>query len=75
MFLQRRVSCHIESSPNQQLGADFWKFWFGQTISNLGSSVTLFVLPLMVFKLTGSALEPGDRHRNHIPALSRCLAW
>lgn len=31
----------------------------GQTISNLGSSVTLFALPLLVYKLTGSALNLG----------------
>lgn len=42
-----------------RLGADFWKFWGGQTVSNLGSSFTLFALPLLVFKLTGSALNLG----------------
>lgn len=42
-----------------RLGADFWKFWFGQTISNLGSSITNFALPLLVYKLTGSALNLG----------------
>jgi MFS family permease len=36
---------------------DFWKFWVGQTISNLGTSFTQFALPLLVFKLTGSALN------------------
>src|SRR5215216_1381121 len=36
---------------------DFWKFWTGQTISNLGSSFTNFALPLLIFKLTGSALN------------------
>ncbi len=36
---------------------DFWIYWTGQTISNLGSSVTLFALPLLVYKLTGSALN------------------
>src|ERR671930_2790891 len=36
---------------------DFWKFWAGQAISTLGSSFTLFALPLLVFKLTGSALN------------------
>jgi MFS family permease len=41
----------------ERLSADFWKFWCGQTISNLGSSFTLFALPLLVFKLTGSALN------------------
>src|SRR6266446_2875905 len=39
--------------------SDFWKYWAGQTISNLGSSVTLFALPLLVYKLTGSALNLG----------------
>jgi MFS family permease len=39
------------------LSGDFWKFWTGQTISNLGSSFTFFALPLLVFKLTGSAVN------------------
>ena len=39
--------------------SDFWKYWAGQTISNLGSSVTLFALPLLIYKLTGSALNLG----------------
>jgi hypothetical protein len=34
---------------------DFWKFWAGQTISQLGSSFTAFALPLLVNKLTGWA--------------------
>src|SRR5437016_13870159 len=41
------------------LNSDFWKYWTGQTISNLGSSITLFALPLLVYKLTGSALNLG----------------
>jgi MFS family permease len=44
---------------SHRLSADFWKFWSGQTISNLGSSITLFALPLLVYKLTGSALNLG----------------
>jgi MFS family permease len=39
--------------------SDFWKYWAGQTVSNLGSSITLFALPLLVFKLTDSALNLG----------------
>ncbi len=38
---------------------DFWKFWTGETISSFGSSVTQFALPLLVFKLTGSAVSLG----------------
>jgi MFS family permease len=41
------------------LSGDFGLFWLGQTISNLGSSFTLFALPLLVFKLTGSPLSLG----------------
>ena len=39
--------------------SDFWKFWTGETISNFGSSITQFALPLLVFKLTGSAVSLG----------------
>ncbi|HEX6481887.1 MAG TPA: MFS transporter [Ktedonobacteraceae bacterium] len=45
--------------PTSRLNSDFWKYWTGQTISNLGSSVTLFALPLLVYKITGSALNLG----------------
>jgi MFS family permease len=41
------------------LTGDFGRFWLGQTISNLGSSFTLFALPLLVFKLTGSPINLG----------------
>ena len=37
--------------------SDFWKFWAGQTISQLGSSFTFFALPLVVYKLTGSSVN------------------
>jgi MFS family permease len=47
------------SKQVRKFNSDFWKYWTGQTISNLGSSITLFALPLLVFKLTGSALSLG----------------
>jgi MFS family permease len=47
------------SPPSKQLNLDFLKFWAGQTISNLGNSVTLFALPLLMYKLTGSAFNLG----------------
>lgn len=47
---------HSERAPTR-LSADFWKFWAGQTISNLGSSFTAFALPLLVYNLTGSAMN------------------
>lgn len=43
----------------RKFSSDFWKYWMGQTISNLGSSITLFALPLLVFKISGSALDLG----------------
>jgi MFS family permease len=48
-----------KSKQNRKFNSDFWKYWTGQTISNLGSSITLFALPLLVYKLTGSALNLG----------------
>ena len=46
-------------TSGNRLSSDFWKYWTGQTISNLGSSVTLFALPLLVYKLTGSSINLG----------------
>src|SRR5229473_1236939 len=42
---------------SSRLSNEFLKFWSGQTISNLATSFTQFALPLLVFKLTGSALN------------------
>lgn len=50
-------SANVPPVPPSRLSSDFWKFWTGQTISNLGSSITFFALPLLIFKLTGSALN------------------
>jgi MFS family permease len=44
-------------SSEQRFTRDFWKFLAGQSISTLGSSFTSFALPLLIFKLTGSALN------------------
>jgi MFS family permease len=53
------VEARVDQGPRPRISADFAKFWVGQTISNLGSSVTVFALPLLVFKLTGSPLNLG----------------
>lgn len=45
------------AAERPRLSADFWKYFAGQTISSLGDSVTLFALPLIVFKLTGSPVN------------------
>jgi MFS family permease len=44
---------------SQRSKRNFWRYWTGQTISNLGSSITLFALPLLVYKISGSALNLG----------------
>ena len=44
--------------PAKRAG-DFWIYWTGQTISLIGSALTSFALPLLVFKLSGSALDLG----------------
>jgi MFS family permease len=41
----------------RDLSPDFWKLLVGQGVSSLGSSFTLFTLPLLVFKLTNSAFD------------------
>jgi MFS family permease len=46
-------------TPSTGLSLDFWKFWAGQTISNLGSAFTQWAIPLLVFKLTHSAVNLG----------------
>ena len=46
-----------DTKKGEGLSSDFWKFWTGQAISALGSSFTGFALPLLVYKLTGSAVN------------------
>jgi MFS family permease len=45
------------AEPPGPISRDFWTFWIGQTISKLGDSVSNFILPLLIFKLTGSAVN------------------
>ncbi|HEV2654319.1 MAG TPA: MFS transporter, partial [Ktedonobacteraceae bacterium] len=47
------------AQSSQRSRRNFWRYWTGQTISNLGSSITLFALPLLVYKISGSALNLG----------------
>jgi MFS family permease len=44
-------------SERPSFGRDFQAFWLGQTVSNLGSSITQFAIPLIVFELTHSAVN------------------
>jgi predicted MFS family arabinose efflux permease len=44
-----------QAAGRRTLGRDFWLYFSGQLVSQVGSSFTLFALPLLVFKLTHSA--------------------
>ena len=48
---------HANSTSPTSLPRDFWIYWTGQAISSLGSSITWFALPLLVYELTGSAVN------------------
>lgn len=48
-------SAHVELVTASR--QDFWRFWVGQTLSSFGTAFTRFALPLLVYKLTGSALS------------------
>ena len=43
----------------ERRASDFWIFWMGQTISQLGSAFTSTALPLLIFKLSRSELDLG----------------
>jgi MFS family permease len=49
----------LTDAERHGLSPDFWKFWAGQTISNLGSSFTQWAVPLLVYQLTHSAVNLG----------------
>ena len=47
----------MSTPPRRGLSPDFWIFWTGQAISVLGTSFTTLALPLLVYHLTGSAVN------------------
>ena len=56
--LKRDARMTTEQQPNAERSTsrDFLWFWSGQTISNLGTSVTLLAIPLLIYGRTDSAL-------------------
>lgn len=50
-------STEVGESASPGLGRDFSIFWTGHTVSSFGSAVTLFALPLLLYELTGSAID------------------
>ena len=51
------MSTAMETTAKRPINVDFWKFWTGQVISVLGSSFSQFAVPLLIFKLTHSAIN------------------
>lgn len=45
---------------------DFTALWVGQTLSELGSRVSMFVFPLLAYSLTGSALMAAAAEAVHL---------
>jgi MFS family permease len=52
---------------------DFTVLWIGQTISELGSRVSMFVFPLITFAMTGSALLAALAEAVHLLGLAATL--
>ncbi len=46
----------VNKAKPSKLGRDFWLYFSGQLTSQLGSSFTMFVLPLLVYRLTKSSM-------------------
>src|ERR1700728_3624090 len=54
MVSERRTE-KAPAAGRARLGRDFWLYFSGQAVSQLGGSFTMFAMPLLVFKLTHSA--------------------
>jgi MFS family permease len=52
---------------------DFTVLWVGQTISELGSRVSMFVFPLITYAMTGSALLAALAEAVHLLGLAATL--
>jgi MFS family permease len=52
---------------------DFTVLWVAQTVSELGSRVSMFVFPLLAYALTGSALVAGLSEATHLLGVAAAL--
>lgn len=52
---------------------DFTVLWIGQTISELGSRMSLFVFPLLAYAITGSTLWAATAEATHVVGLCATL--
>ncbi|BCB89724.1 hypothetical protein Psuf_070370 [Phytohabitans suffuscus] len=46
-------------ATRDRMSADYWLYFAGRSISEIGSAFTAFVLPLLIFKQTGSSIGLG----------------
>jgi MFS family permease len=52
---------------------DFTALWIGQTVSEIGTRMTLFVFPLLTYALTGSAVLAASAEALHLLGLAGAL--
>lgn len=52
---------------------DFTVLWIGQTVSELGSRVTMFVVPLVAYAMTGSTLAAAVAEGCHLLGIAATL--
>ena len=52
---------------------DFTVLWVGQTVSELGSRMSMFVFPLLAYQLTGSAFLAAAAETSHLLGLALTL--
>ena len=58
---------------NLRRNHDFTVLWVGQTISELGSRISMFVFPLLAYAITGSALWAAAAEAAHLLGLVATL--
>ena len=52
---------------------DFTVLWIGQTISELGSRMSMFVFPLLAYQLTGSTFVAAAAETAHLLGFALAL--
>jgi predicted MFS family arabinose efflux permease len=68
-YMVRDMSGYRDLARNH----DFTVLWIGQTVSELGSTVSMFVFPLLTFQLTGSPLAAAAAEALHLLGLVAML--
>src|SRR3954454_15913061 len=76
--LLRTLSCamygaHMPTSRNALRNHDFAALWIGQTVSEVGSRMSMFVFPLLAYALPGSTLWAATAEAAHLVGLCATL--